>query len=78
MLVYHLIYLKDPWILTILESLVGITKSLILSLSYLLDDINIKEMYYLSNAEEYFQKKVYGEVRSLNLIIIIIILYYLK
>lgn len=48
--------------LTILENLIGISKSLILSLSFLLGEITKDEFYHIANSEEYFQKKLNGEV----------------
>lgn len=45
--------------------LTGITKSVILSLSFLLEDINKDQCYLIANSEEYYQKKVYGEVNKI-------------
>jgi len=57
--------LKDPWIITSLEMLTGITKSVILSLSFLMGEITKDEYYLIANSEEYYQKKIYGEVQNL-------------
>lgn len=46
-----------------LEMLTGITKSVILSLCFLTGNIS-KDVYHLiADSEEYYQKKVYGEVK---------------
>ena len=46
-----------------LEMLTGITKSVILSLSFLTGDITKDEYHFIADHEEYYQKKVYGEVK---------------
>jgi len=46
-----------------LEMLTGITKSVILSLSFLIGDITKDEYHLIAESEEYYQKKVYGEVK---------------
>jgi chaperone required for assembly of F1-ATPase len=47
-----------------LEMLTGITKSVILSLSFLTGDISKDEYHLIAESEEYFQKKVYGKVKN--------------
>lgn len=47
-----------------LEMLTGITKSVILSLSFLTGDISKDEYHLIAESEEYYQKKVYGEVKK--------------
>lgn len=50
--------------ITSLEMLTGITKSVILSLSFLTGDIGKDEYHLIADSEEYYQKKVYGEVEG--------------
>ncbi len=42
--------------------LTDISKSIILSMSFLTEDITKDEFYLIANSEEYYQKKAYGEV----------------
>jgi chaperone required for assembly of F1-ATPase len=54
----------DPWVLAILEQLIGLTKSPSISIALLTGVINPRQAYLLSHAEEYFQMKINGEVEG--------------
>jgi ATP synthase F1 complex assembly factor 2 len=54
----------DPWVLALLESLVGLTKSPGISIGLLADLITPKQAYLLSHLEEYYQMKNNGEVEG--------------
>jgi ATP synthase F1 complex assembly factor 2 len=54
----------DPWVLAVMEHLVGLTKSPSISISLLTGVINPREAYLLSHSEEYFQMKINGEVEG--------------
>lgn len=54
----------DPWVLGIIEQLVGLTKSPSVSLGLLCGVINPKQAYLLSHHEEYYQMKLNGEVEG--------------
>jgi ATP synthase F1 complex assembly factor 2 len=54
----------DPWVLAILEQLIGLTKSPSISICLLTGVISPRQAYLLSYAEEYFQMKINGEVEG--------------
>jgi len=51
-----------------LDMLTGITKSVILSLCFLTGHISKDEYHLIADIEEYFQKKNYGEVNYFRIL----------
>ena len=54
----------DPWVLGLMEQLIGLTKSPSLSIALLANLITPQQAYLLSHSEEYYQMKVFGEVEG--------------
>jgi chaperone required for assembly of F1-ATPase len=54
----------QPWALCLLEQLTGITKSMSISLALLNDILTPLQAHLISNSEEHYQQKFYGEVEG--------------
>jgi len=60
----HFLKNCDIWVLSLLEQLVGLTKSPSISLALINNIITPHQAYFLSQSEEYYQMKINGEVEG--------------
>lgn len=60
----QILYLMNPFIISVIVEMVSYTKSLSVSLGLLLNKVDYREAYYISHSEELFQMIEHGEVEG--------------